>query len=342
MIMSTVLLVLVRFCPEGLSLGQGLELGVTCREPAVLMSEGGKTSQVRTNNSRASLRLQEALKSETGEPVQEEQGTGVLLLSPTDGYVTQACFNPQDQRSLPLPICSTKSCISASCRLCWSLWVGWWVGAFLQCRFPPSSLDLLDQNLQEWGLEMCTLHMCLQVNSDSHLWELGTLRAKHLRPHFCEPLTGLFSALTQSWLLELVSIPGCCLGALSGAYRLVFLYDTTPNVDSTKCSKGERSSIYKTASRAKERAEWRPEEQRFESMGVPLREGDLLCRGRNEHECCLQHPRYMGAWGPRVACHLKGPFPGAQSPFCEYKVLEVRAQIENSWKLLVWWLQKLF
>lgn len=43
MIMSTVLLVLVRFCPEGLSLSQGLELGVTVSEPAVLMSEGGKT-----------------------------------------------------------------------------------------------------------------------------------------------------------------------------------------------------------------------------------------------------------------------------------------------------------
>lgn len=101
---------------------------------------------------------------------------------------------------------------------------------------------------------------------------------------------------------------------------------------------GKRSSIYKTASRAKEEQSGSCERQRLGSMGFLSGEGDLLHRGRNEYGALSPTPRYMGAWGPRVACHLKDPFPEhKQSPFCEYKVLEVRAQIgKQSWKLLVW------
>ena len=130
MIMSTVLLVLVRPCPEGLSLSQGLELGVTVENQPCGCQKVERPHRWEPTipgllwGSRKPWKVKQA-------SLYRRSRDWVLVLSPADGYVTQACFNPQGQRSLPLPICSTKSCISASCRLCWRLWVGWWVGAFL-------------------------------------------------------------------------------------------------------------------------------------------------------------------------------------------------------------------
>ena len=186
-----------------------------------------------------------------------------------------------------------------------------WGGGWLLFYSADSHLPLLTSwvKISRDGAWKCVLLTCLWVNSDSQLWELGTLWAKHLRPRFCGLLTGLSSGLTQSWLLELVSIPDRCLGALCGACWLVFLQDTTPSVDSSKCSNGERSSIYKTASRAKERAEWGLEEQRLGSVGVPLWEGDLLCRGRNEHEALSLTPQVHGSLGTQSGLSPERSFP---------------------------------
>ena len=208
-----------------------------------------------------------------------------------------------------------------------------WGGGWLLFYSADSHLPLLTSwiKISTDGAWKCVLLTCLQVNSDSQLWELGTLWAKHLRPRFCGPLTGLVSGLTQSWLLELVSIPDHCLGALYGACWLVFLQDTTPSVDSPKCSNGERSSIDKTESRAKERAEWGMEEQRLGSGGSSLGGRSFVRRQEWAWSAVSDAP---GTWEPGnpewpVTWKVLSLEHKKQSPFCEYKVLEVRAQIEN-------------